>query len=419
MTALQLSDDQQAAYDAIFAFISSRVNDSFVISGYAGTGKTTLLDQIIRDIPLFLKTLRAVDASIKNMDIHVTATTNKAASALRECVPSSVDVVTVHKLLGLQVRQNYQTGKTELIEGKKSRIIENAIIFIDEASFVDNQLLERIFARTKNCKLIFVGDPAQLPPVKAKTGPVFTANMPGVTLSQVVRQAENNQIIELSTAFRDTVNSGEYFKFKPNGIHVEHMSTEDFDNKIIAEFNRGNWDPKESKVLAYTNQTVVDYNKGIMQAVKGVDDIHPGVYAVCNNYIFNLDFQVSTDEIVKVIAMNPTSYMDVAGNWVEFESSTGTHSAFLPDNFADRKKLVATLKKQKSWSMLNQLDTNWIDLRATYSCTINKSQGSTYDRVFIDLDDVSKCKQKDLIPRLLYVAVSRARHNVYIKGDIA
>jgi ATP-dependent exoDNAse (exonuclease V) alpha subunit len=61
---------------------------------------------------------------------------------------------------------------------------------------------------------------------------------------------------------------------------------------------------------------------------------------------------------------------------------------------------------------------NWIDLRAAYAQTVNKSQGSTYDRVFIDLDDIRRCNSGDQIARMLYVAVSRAREQVFLTGDL-
>jgi ATP-dependent exoDNAse (exonuclease V) alpha subunit len=57
-------------------------------------------------------------------------------------------------------------------------------------------------------------------------------------------------------------------------------------------------------------------------------------------------------------------------------------------------------------------------LRAAYAQTINKSQGSTYDRVFIDLDDLARCSSGDQLARMLYVGFSRARHQVFLTGDL-
>ena len=64
------------------------------------------------------------------------------------------------------------------------------------------------------------------------------------------------------------------------------------------------------------------------------------------------------------------------------------------------------------------IERTWIDLRAAYAQTVDKSQGSTYDKVFIDLDDISHCTSGARIARMLYVAVSRARHQVIFTGDL-
>ena len=60
-----------------------------------------------------------------------------------------------------------------------------------------------------------------------------------------------------------------------------------------------------------------------------------------------------------------------------------------------------------------------LDLRMVDASTVHKAQGSTLDTVYIDLDDISKCTQKDLTAKLLYVAVSRARKKVVFFGDLA
>ena len=70
-------------------------------------------------------------------------------------------------------------------------------------------------------------------------------------------------------------------------------------------------------------------------------------------------------------------------------------------------------------AVVAHIETQWIDLRNAFACTINKSQGSTFDAVFIDLDDVRRCNSGEQMARMLYVAVSRARNHVYLTGDIS
>ena len=64
------------------------------------------------------------------------------------------------------------------------------------------------------------------------------------------------------------------------------------------------------------------------------------------------------------------------------------------------------------------IENHYVDLRLAYASTVNKAQGSTYDNVYIDLNDIGKCYDKDQVRRMLYVALSRARHKAVFTGDI-
>jgi ATP-dependent exoDNAse (exonuclease V) alpha subunit len=94
------------------------------------------------------------------------------------------------------------------------------------------------------------------------------------------------------------------------------------------------------------------------------------------------------------------------------------HKAFLPVSLEAKKQRLREAEAQGDLSTVALINKTWIDLRAAYACTINKSQGSTYDKVFIDLDDLKRCNQPNTLARLLYVAVSRARYQVIFTGDL-
>lgn len=99
---------------------------------------------------------------------------------------------------------------TSITLNQRAQIIEDAIIFIDEAGLVNHQLLEYISVRTRRCKIVFVGDPAQLLDIKSKTALVFARDYPKVTMTEVIRQSSGSPVLELATAFRHTVNTGEF-----------------------------------------------------------------------------------------------------------------------------------------------------------------------------------------------------------------
>lgn len=414
MTTINLTEDQEKALELFVQFLTDPSEPVFVLSGYSGTGKSTLTKVIIEQYEGILKIAKLINPLVKPMNLVLTATTNKAAESLSFVTGENVQ--TIHSFLNLRVETNYETGETRLISRSKT-IQEDALIFIDEASYVDRQLLEYIFRLTRNCKIVFMGDPAQLTPVKSTNTPVFSANFPGAHLSQVVRQAEGNPIIDLSSKFRDTVNTGVFFSFKPDGTAIKHMSREAFNAEVDKEFNNPSWKYKDSKVLAWTNKCVINYNHAIRNAVKGDPEFQVGDYAICNNFIGSGKQSLKTDQMVQITDIGDlVEVSEVMGNYITLDN---TITFFSPKSLADKNARISKAKKQGDFGLIETISNQWIDLRAAYACTINKSQGSTFDRVFIDLDDVSRCNSGDQIARMLYVGVSRARHQVILTGDFS
>lgn len=413
MTAITLTTGQQTAMDSFTEFLADPNEPVFVLKGYSGTGKSTLVRHLLDHLPTLLKTVKLLCPSLPQYEVALTATTNKAAETLSQITSSPVS--TIHSFLGLRVQTDYTTGQTHLIPKDRDQI-EQHIIFIDEASYVDKNLLTIIFRKTKNCKIVFMGDPAQLTPVKSSTTPVFDANFIGAELTQVVRQAEGNPIIELSTKFRETVTSGEFFSFTPDGHSIVHLDRDSFYKEIEKEFTRTDWSYQDSKILGWTNKCVVGYNHYVRDLVQGDPDLKPGDYAVCNKFITVNRNTIKTDQMVLITSIAPAQQYGVQGKMVGID---GKFTVFMPNSLSEKKARLAQAKSEKSYDILEKIESCWVDLRAAYACTINKAQGSTFDRVYIDLNDISKCNMGDQIARMLYVAVSRARHQVFLVGDIA
>jgi hypothetical protein len=411
--AITLSDDQLAAYQAFAGFMMKPDEKHWVLSGYAGTGKSTLVTHMLRELPGLQRMIKLVRSDYETMSIRLTATTNKAAEALSSIVKD--EVLTIHSLLGLRVETDYETQQTKL-ERSGSDVVKNSIIFIDEASFICKALLELIATCTKNCKIIYIGDPAQLVQVGEKTAPLFRQGYPVAQLEKVVRQAAGNPIIEMATAFRNTVNTGKWQIFDLDGHHIQHLETRDFEDAIIKEFDRPDWHHNDSKVLAWTNRRVIYYNENIRDAVRGEPLLSVGDYAVNNSYVKQGRYSIRTDRMVHITAMSSSSRFGIPGWQVTLDNTQVTW--FMPESLQERKKAIKDAKSRKAWTDLQEIEETWVDLRAAYACTVNKSQGSTYDKVFIDLDDINKCRQGNQVARLLYVAVSRARHHVILTGEI-
>jgi hypothetical protein len=412
-TGLVLTEGQEKAMQAFFEFIRAPHERVFVLSGYAGCGKTTLVTEILNRLPKYFKTIQLINEEFEAPPIWLSATTNKAAENLASITKQGVS--TIHSLLSLRVRTDYKTGKTTLSPTRESGV-DNAIVFIDEASYIDRDLFKLIFEYCRNCKIIFIGDPAQLINHTSKSAPVFEGKFPEAHLGEVVRQAKGNPIIDLATQFRNTVNTGEWFQFTPDNHHIQWMPREQFNAAIEQEFTRPDWHYNDSKVLAWTNKRVIFYNQHIRNIAKGNPEFQPGDYAVCNSFVQASPRSLKTDELVSITSISEQeSNLGVFGKWFRLNGIT---LVFVPDSWAEAKKAMTIFRNDGDYESARQIGEQWADLRAAYAQTINKSQGSTYDKVFIDLDDVGSCNVSNQLARMLYVGVSRARHQVILTGDL-
>jgi hypothetical protein len=409
---ITLTEDQQNALDAFYNFLLDPIETAFVLRGYSGCGKSTLVRTLIDRMPGFNKTAKLINPNHKEYEVALTATTNKAAENLGSITGQGA--VTIHSFLELRVNTDYRTNTTTLVPRTNDQK-SGYLLFIDEASYVDAQLLGYIFKKTTNCKIVFIGDPAQLTPVKSSGTPVFDAKFTGAALTTVVRQAEGNPIVDLSTKFRHTVNTGEFFSFKPDGNHVIYTTREDFNAAIEKEFTRPDWKYKDSKILAWTNKCTIGYNHFVRNLTNGDPHFQVGDYAVCNSFVQLGRSSIKTDQLVHITAIDidserygvPGNMICVDGIWV-----------FHPKSLDEWKAGIKRMRIKENYAAVSEMESQWIDLRAAYACTVNKAQGSTFDRVFIDLDDIRRCNSGDQIARMLYVGVSRARSNVYLTGDL-
>lgn len=409
---ITLTEDQQKALEAFHNFLMDPIETVFVLRGYSGCGKSTLVRTLLDRMPGFNKTARLINPEHKEYEVALTATTNKAAENLGSITGQGA--ITIHSFLGLRVQTDYRTNTTTLIP-RSNEQKENYLLFIDEASYVDKQLLSHIFKMTRNCKVVFIGDPAQLTPVKATSTPVFDANFSGAALTQVVRQAEGNPIVDLSTKFRHTVNTGEFFSFTPDGHHVQYLEREAFNEAIKQEFTRPDWRYQDSKILAWTNKCVIGYNHFVRNHVKGDPNFQVDDYAVCNSFVTVGRSSIKTDQMVQINAIEADSERyGVFGNMMCIDGIWLFH----PKSLAEWNAGIKRMRAADNFGAVSEMESQWIDLRAAYACTINKAQGSTFDRVFVDLDDIRRCNSGDQIARMLYVGVSRARTQVFLTGDL-
>jgi hypothetical protein len=417
-----LNTCQQSAVDSFVQFLFHPTQSELVISGFAGTGKTTLVKHLIDNLSKYEQAAEALGKKVAvPQNIQVTATTRKAAHVLANSLDTKPS--TIHGYLGLKLHNDYATGETylKLVKGASNKT--DALIFIDEASFMSDQLLLAVRKMTKGCKVVFMGDPCQLLQVDTTQSPVFDGKIPTAYLKTIMRH--QGPIQELSAQFRDTVITN---KFHPilHGISemVKHVPGDQFQSLIDKEFLNDNFKADSSaKILAWTNTRVNDYNNYVSE-LRGITESFPSGEVLLTNkpIIVNSKIEAGTDSPVKVFKATPAQKYDIDGYDVEISVNTlfnlDTISVFVPSSQVQAKALMRYFANNKKWKEYFTVKEQWGDLRQPYASTVHKSQGSTYGKVFVDLSDIGRCNIPDATARLLYVAVSRASDQVILYGNL-
>lgn len=412
MTAITLTKCQEAAYAAIVKLITDPSQKYLVIEGGAGTGKTTLVDTFMTE---WKNTVALTAGAFEDQPIYLTATTNKAADALSQA--TGREVTTINSLLGIRVRS---TGfKQSTIEYDPSVVIVGSIIIIDEVSFISEELWVAIKTKTRNCKFILMGDPYQLPPVGYTESPIFTKGYQTVVMKEIKRQGHNSPIQVLSRNLRELVRTGGAMpKAGVDGVNILHLNQEDFLKEIGNTFSQS----LNCRVLTWTNDRADYYNQYVSQLLSGSSDIQEGdTVILAKTYrrgSRNGDyFKYAADATMTVMHIG-NWYNDGYGVTCRQIANQNNHVLLQPYSFEEVDAAIKEAYANKDLKKVDVLEKRYADIRHPYGATVNKAQGSTYDTVFVDLNNIGRCRETSLKHRLLYVAASRARDRVVFTGDI-
>jgi hypothetical protein len=471
----ELNDQQKSALKELEAFVNGD-DTSITLSGYAGTGKTTIMG-IFNE---YLK--RRIQA-----DIIFSAPTHRANAVTRQKTPNA-KVVTLQSLLGLRpdfdiTEDVFDLHKLKFEQVGDVKIESSSIVIVDEASMIQDSLydflLEQIAA--KGAQIIFVGDKGQLRPVKANNiSKVFRNDGAQLQLTKVERTGDN-PILKESTRVRNGEGLSYETDIAPNGQGVEYSS----DKTRIREFVRtslkemkDSQDPLYFRVLAATNSSVEAYNSAIRQILYGrrPAQLYEGelVMGYSNREYDSLrkKYKLMNSGDYVVQSVKPTTiqidltYPDrkesisMEGYKVTLKDAIDTSaSSFTIDvvsNFETDENIIKVQEYiQTLWSMRKQLlaegnptaakaviekinniqnrihtmrdvkDANGrLKLRKSfdygYAHTIHKSQGGTYSKVLINDSSINTFGFNDkngqeVRQELKYVAVSRAKNYVMVQ----
>jgi hypothetical protein len=471
----ELNDQQKSALKELEAFVNGD-DTSITLSGYAGTGKTTIMG-IFNE---YLK--RRIQA-----DIIFSAPTHRANAVTRQKTPNA-KVVTLQSLLGLRpdfdiAEDVFDLHKLKFEQVADVKIEAASIVIVDEASMIQDSLydflLEQIAA--KGAQIIFVGDKGQLRPVKANNiSKVFRNDGAQLQLTKVERTGDN-PILKESTRVRNGEGLSYETDIAPNGQGVEYSS----DKTRIREFvktslkeMKDSQDPLYFRVLAATNSSVEAYNSAIRQILYGrrPAQLYEGelVMGYSNREYDSLrkKYKLMNSGDYVVQSVKPTTIqidlthpdrkesISMEGYKVTLKDAIDTSaSSFTIDvvsNFETDENIIKVQEYiQTLWSMRKQLlaegnptaakaviekinniqnrihtmrdvkDANGrLKLRKSfdygYAHTIHKSQGGTYSKVLINDSSINTFGFNDkngqeVRQELKYVAVSRAKNYVMVQ----
>ena len=453
ITREMLSEDQELALQYMLKFVKS-TNRQMILQGYAGTGKSSLMQ-------IFLSLVN----KSSSLDIICTAPTNEAVRVISKLTGEKYSQ-TIYSLLGLAlVFEDDKEPKLKTVGTPK--ISEYDIVIIDESSMIDRQILSNIEQNLKQftyVKVIYVGDDAQLPPIKdvqtgLKCSQVFSLKNKSM-LTTVMRTANDNPIINVVTIIRNNLLSPED-KFervtKITGDHgIEFYDSRDkFMEDLYADFLSDEYkqDNNYVRAIAYTNNAVNAMNIAIRKKLFGADKLPE--YVVGENLIVDepiterINSKVSkivytAGERLRVLDIN--EYKDDEFGYrtwhlkvVNYEedsdkqkktSITVIHKEDL-DIYQGVLEELATKSKMKmfqqapdkngvmrnlytkaeAWGEYFRFKEHYSWVKYAYSLTVHKSQGSTVRKVYVVERDINRLNWDDEERnKLKYVAFTRASH---------
>ena len=449
-----INSKQQLAVEQICAFINDKKNKSiFVLKGYAGTGKTFIISNVVKNLWKIKKS------------VILLAPTGRSAKVLSGYCEK--EAFTIHKEI-FYTKNNYSGNLDFSLKVNKHK---DTLFIVDEASMIgtnrsegvglfSQSLLDNVIKYVYSgfkCKLLIVGDSAQLPPIKSNLSyslndeylsKEYDKNIYSVELDQVVRQDVNSGILSYATSIREKIELKEFhdIKFKLNGfsdlIRVE--DGEDLMNLLNDSYNK--YGAEQTAVIVRSNKRANIYNKNIRERIllnENIITVGDLLMVVKNNYHWlnnkrDLGF-IANGDIIKIeeihsikklygfnfaeVKISMVDYpklnafdtvlildtLEINTPSLQFSSTTNLYQEILKDymDIKTKYKRHLSVKKNKYF--------NALQVKFAYSFTCHKSQGGQWDSVFLEFPYLPNGMDEDFF-RWLYTAMTRAKDKLHLIG---
>jgi len=378
------------------------------LNGFAGTGKTFLIATLVEEL------------LSEDEDVRLCAPTHKAAQVAGEMIASDLRPTTLHALLGLRLVPDLEGGY-ELVPERDRELPERATVIVDEASMVGTAEWAAI-EETKGLTWLFVGDPAQLPPVNEDPSPAL--QQPGPLLEEVVRQQRDNPILSLATNLRNGADGFASAFTAGEGVAVTGRRQALLESAVRA-FDTDTFqdNPAYARILAYRNRTVRWYNQQVRTALFGahVPRFSPGEWLVARDswFIEGTPLLINSEEVRVLATTQTTEDDDDLGRWTVWRLEVEGPEDVAPREVTvlhekEEERFQQRLRKfrdearagERDWELYYRLREHFASVDYAYASTIHKAQGSTYHTCFLDVRDTRVAPARDRQP-LLYVAATR------------
>ena len=453
----QFPFQQTVKQDIFFQMISiflTNTNDDeiFVLKGYAGTGKTTVISTIVNNL-----------ISI-NKKYVLLAPTGRAAKVIANY--SNKPAHTIHKKIYFPKKKS---GGGVLFT-KQPNKHKNTIFIIDESSMISDvntesklyeneSLLDDLISYVyngQNCKMILIGDTAQLPPVKSDISPAlecdslalhYNKDVFSIELDEVMRQEEYSGILYNATELRELLKDTFYdgFQFKLKGFKDIVRLTDGYDIQDAIQGAYSNYSIEDTCFIVRSNKRANQYNQQIRSKILDKENelsVGDFLMVVKNNYFWLKETDEATfianGDIVEVLEifgfkeLYGFNFAKVKIRMVDYPNQKPFETVLLLNTitsespsltFEESNKLYQEVMKdyegETKFKMFQKVKENEyfnaLQVKFSYAITCHKSQGGQWNTVFIEQPYLPNGIDKDYI-RWLYTAITRAKDKLYLIG---
>ena len=430
---MALTDHQAEVFNNISGDIMKGLlgnNDYSIItlSGYAGTGKTYLLSELIKFF----------NGKYKQT---VTAPTHQAVKVITDTLFDNgcptIDSRTIHSYLKLKLEDDHETGKKKLTQNlfnpdkNHADIID--ILYTDESSMVSDELLGYAVQKIKSKELkviVLVGDQFQLLPVDDTEVSTLIKDEVEHELKFPVRQAEGSPILTTSWVIKDRIIDKQYPR-------IDTLFDKLTVTKSRKEFMTRYFDDDNTKMIgSFTNKMSQRYNNYVRKLTKDSPEecFIPGDELCFYDTFYKGEQLIHLNSEVTEIESCVKMYDDKhnVSYWNVIDTD---FNAFPVLDFDDQPKFQRSLQvladkangtknpqlRRSTWAQYFALKNKYANVRYNFSSTLHRLQGSTVDSIYCDFTDLENRNvygeymyDRDTVFRLMYVAITRARTNVVI-----